>query len=1487
MKPYKIIKVFKWNNEDNYTLYIFNDDTYKEGIYVNEIIYIDDNIEDALNKIALCIKNIEKKSSFPYYAWTNSKSLLFDIEKKYWKGYNINPFKSTNRKSDEIKEPINYIYNTNELFDYNTVNIIFNNDNDILKDNKYYFITKKIETLDYYKKINKKMKLLQDVDIKSTDIMTINYSKYNLKGKINNLLLSEIFNNLKTNNLISLVQWINDFSKILYKLHKKHKISLDQLNNWTNIDKITKFNCINIYSLLSNNAYCKITIDNEQNIIFSYNIDLRYNIVWDLINKHKEILIKKIENAVKKSFKLTEYSINLNLYFSIDNSNTTLLVKKISEYIDIFEVIKVNKDIITCIYKRTSNYNKQGGFNISNYIKLRLEIGLTENEILNELVDLNITKEDGIKLIKEQKDIIDFITETKIFNKNEETFITIEKHKNGFSTHIYNIPNKKELDYLIYWLIRIISLSKTIKKIENKKKEIIKVKTPSPPSPQPKSTSSEDLGKLDYDDIDLDDIRGGIGKKKHNFIDVLRKYDKDLFVDKYTRDKCQAAQQPVVLSKKEYQEIVDNKNDFFDNTLEYGSSETIRNIYTCPRLWCPKSRIPLNPNEENSKCPIADEEPIELFFDNDKHKKRYINLIKPNETGICFPCCLKKQQKESDLAKCKLYDLEKKIDEPEIKKIESPEIKEENYLINQSAPIKIGRYGVIPKILHDLLFPKINFIVCSKMLNKSKCFVRKGINHRNNDKKDKKYITNDSLINSISHGLNFESKKKFIKDIKNKLDLITFLSLENGEICKTFMEELPIIPEDNMQLQKEMRKFIENFEITKKIFDLDNIKLYNLSRLLNIYKSYNKFIDYLSADDFPTNKSQYFFYSLLSIIYDTLLIIWEKSNEDIFISCPYYTCFEDIIASMNLNPNVLMLLKDKKYYEPIELKIRGEDGEKLIKMNDYPNIKKLIKQCSILKKSFDKNDKIYNNIYSLNQWTKTKILKNPKKFIIDTIIINNDLTINNLMTTGNILLNIDTLSISFLPSLIKILNINKILFYDDIINKKFKIQVLSDDLNSFAEKIKTLDINFDIGKLDKKTNIEFYTILTIPNKSLPNNIIHTRIKDDLYNSYKKINKNSDIWFKTQLYVCNILIKNLPDNLPENRYEKIKELMKLFDKNPNKDMIQIILEEIPLYSINHIKNYMNDIIYYNIYYKKINNSIITEDNNEFIFSQNTLLNGIPNKLLLYHKSSPNKDLTNYKTDDYILLEDDEIESVILPNIFIGTFEKLKSKWIMHKKSKWINMVIIKNDKYDENTIPNLYNWLSNILSIKTDYDEVKKISNIKLFEILENEEAMKEILDDPSYFNEWNKQIGKKYKTIQLFYTNYYSETTPSEHKECFKNIIKLDKLYPNDIHLLSISELLNVSILIIHRGKYGKSDSKIVRGDIDDLILSSTFFKSPDNMDERPLIILSRTNDNFKSIYSLIIENTDNINQNTIYMKYKETPLNVKYLIEKHLELKN
>ena len=213
-----------------------------------------------------------------------------------------------------------------------------------------------------------------------------------------------------------------------------------------------------------------------------------------------------------------------------------------------------------------------------------------------------------------------------------------------------------------------------------------------------------------------------------------------------------------------------------------------------------------------------------------------------------------------------------------------------------------------------------------------------------------------------------------------------------------------------------------------------------------------------------------------------------------------------------------------------------------------------------------------------------------------------------------------------------------------------------------------------------------------------------------------------------------------------------------------------------------------------------------------------MNGIPSKLLFYHKNTPRNNLINSTTENFIIDYDEQL-SVKMPELFKGTFEKLKTKWIMHKKSKWTNMVIIKTN-YNKELLIELYEWLSVLLNIRISFDEVERLADSKLFKILENKKGMFAILDDPSYFNEWNSKIKKKFKTIQMFWDKYYSNSSPEEHADVLKQILLDKKLYPNDVTILAISELLNISILTIHRGKYGKSESDLVRGDLDDLILS-------------------------------------------------------------------
>jgi hypothetical protein len=1528
--PLKTIKVTRWLNKDKKKLYSID-------------IYEDDSIEDGINKIGLSIIKEEEKTEKlnKFYVWNNNyPNILFDINDIKWKGYNYNPLLSTDRKNTKISEPITYNFKSGLCY-FNKLNIIFEDDFKDLKDNQYYFIDKSIVSLAQLKKRENKLIDLETKDLSLISTIRYNIHRYELKGKLkSSYLLAEIYDRLNTNGLISYIQWVNDSFTLVHKLHLIHSISHEYLTSWSSIDKITTFKCINCFCLLGqgNNSYVKITINDDMTININYIIDLRKNISWDDIQKNLSKLKEYLQVSIREKINFAPVSMKVNLSFNVIDVSIENLAKKIGEYPDIFQPLNY-KNSINVIYKRASNYSNEA-FNYSDYVKNRILLGVETEEIISELVLLNMTAEEAKKIINAELELMNDIEQQMVkedtFNKMN-TIVIISPGKGGFDINIYNIPNKQEFDNLVYWLSKIIVSS--IKKEKTKKTPAIMVKEKSSSSEVSlKNDDEEDLGKLDFDSnsdsvsVSLESSKskssssskklssgGALGKEKHSyFVSLLHAADKNLFGDNYARDKCQAVNQPVVFTPTERQKLIDEGNYHVDNDILYGSNPDNMNYYTCPRLWCPHSKVPADINTR--KCPIDGEIPMEQFFENNPNKKRFVKLIKPNENDMCVPCCFKKPSKETDLNKCKNY---KGYKTNGIKEINVDE-KDENYLV-KIVPVDKGRFGLVPQSLHEFLLPHLKYSVCSAGLNKNdKCVVRKGITHKahkkQNDNKKTNVIYNDSLIFSIAHGLNFDSKNSLIKDIISKLDLLSFLSIENGNVCKAFMDKLPVIPfEHEMQVQKEgkqeqnkhlsesekliveLKEHFTKFKLNK-FYKVDYTNFnYKLSRLLSIFKSYKKFINYLATNSYPITKSPYYLYSLISTLYNTLLVVWEKQNNDASILCPFYICFEDLIGSMEHNPPMLMLLKDKKYYEPLELKSKNQDGKKLFELNDYPKLKPLFKECSNTKKTYAQNLDIYDNINSLNRWIQTSILKNSSKFIITSVVINSDLTIEHFITAGNIVIKVDKIGISFLKKIIKDFDIKKIVFYEDLSETftELNINVQITDLHAFDEKIKSLKhISYNIGTPDSSIKltenaIEVYTKLILPKKTIKNDMIHARVIDDLFNYDKENEKNNKKWFQLQMMVFSTLINKLDnDKLKDlqklDKLEYINKLLKnYFDKNPEKNKIRIILEEVPIFSISHMKNYLNKLI---LYYKyDFLNPLIKHDKKQFSFSQIALKNGIPQELLIYHESTP---YNNFNISSHVQQQNFNFDTKIvkedigkLPELFKGEFEDLTSKWTMHKKSKWYYMKIIGVSKYVDDYFKNFFEWFANILGNKTSYNELKEISINKLKKIRNDEELLKMALEDSSLFNAFCASTGKKYKTVNMYWDKVYEELENKERMTVINKVVKIG-FTTNDLFILSMSEILNINILTIHRAKYGKTTDKVVRGDVEDLLLSSSFYQAPNNYINRPILFFNKNDDGITTSYELIIDSTIPIGFKSLYMKLSDLPIDIKYLIDEHIKNK-
>ena len=1512
MKPYIPIKVFRWFNKNEYKTYIFDklnkyDNLDKNEFHIKEFIYIDDNLDDALNKIVVYINNFENTKNQLYYCWYKNTMISHNIKEIKWEGFNINPFLSDNHNSKSLDEDITYIYNDNILLNLKKLNLIFSDDlNNTLKKNKYYFIDRTLQTYNTLKLRDDK---LFNLVTQSTDFLSKYNDKfhridflYKFKKKV---ILSNIFDAMKTKNNIALIQWVNDNSKILYKLQKKHFIKLSQFNNWCNVDKINKINCINVYYIITNGCYCKVTIDSDGQIMYSFILDIRKNITWNVINNETKYLTEYFSKYFDEKIRMKETQIKLNTSYLIDNVNLTNILSVISKYIDIFNVkLSKNKQQIICIYKRSVNYNND--VSISDYIINRYYIGIPQDDIINELVtlgfDKSLAKDEVSNIIDNQLNVnIDDRKEKEYNIKDNGTIITISKHKQLINVEINNVANYNELNYLYYWLFKIISQSRIIDKSvkvtnikKEIKKEVLREIDDYKIDDEIKLEEDDKLGELDYDLDDDDDLLMGgaaLGKVNHSlFVELMKQYDKDLVGENYARDKCQAGFQPVVFSKEEKEKLEKNKQAFYDNIIEYGSTKKNQNFYACPKVWCPTSKITLDPSLDKYECPLENEEPIEMFWGKDKIKKRFVKLIKPNERGICAPCCGKKEQNKEDLNKCKTLDIDfenktKTKEKEDTSKI--AEIVDKNYyLMNQKAPIENNRLGSVDEKLHEILLNDIEYETCSKMLNKTeKCFIRKGIKHRTNIKST--FLKNDSIIHTISYLLNFSSKNDLISDIEKKLDLITYLSLENGNICKDFHD----LKLKNINNKKTIEKINKNKKLLS-MFKYDNSNANSIYRLLSVYNSYNKFINYLKSNDYPTDKLPYYIYTLVSILYNKLLIIWEYDNNDIKIMCPLFTSYSDILTNLDINPEIIMLLKDGNYYEPLELRNKSKK-EDILYLNDYKLIKKIINECSKTTNNTYLNN-IYNKIYSLSQWINT-IGDKYHIFDIDTILLNNDLSINYFITKSNILLYTDKISISLLTKFIKDMNIVNIKFYDDVVDKNFIINNVDLSIyNKFIKKCDELNIKYIIGTIQENDGKYFSSKLKLPKLKLKNNNIINIINSDnkIINYIEKENKVSYEWFKLQKLVTKTLISKYNDETFINLYHNLKRHLlidklynKYFTNFNNKNKIMIILEELPLYSsrpITNINKWLTNII---IFYKYDFMSYLIKENkynkDELVFSQNIFYMNhifeIPKILINYHDYMPNKfEFNNESVNNFILNNKDDIINDKLPLIYNGTKEQLPTKWRSRIKAKWVNLVIIKSN-YDIDKIKELINWLSKYLNIDTDYNEIKVIVNKYIKKIIYDKNANKILFEDPSFYNEWIK-----FSLLKSTDINTYKQ----EHvKEITNNIINNGQLYPNDITIKVISDIFNISILLIHRIPYGSSNLDIKRNEIGDLVLSSTFISATKNINDRPLLIFNKIEEKGKKIiYYPIIENNKEIDIKSLYMKFGNIPDSIKVLIDLHLK---
>ena len=1472
MNIIKPIYAYKWVNSTEYIKYVF--DTNKNNKYntsvivINENIYQDSSKEDAINKIAYYINKINGGDAKNlYYTWVNNKSFLYDIENIIWGGYNVNPFKSTDRQSEEINETIQKNYNkSKELFETtDIINIVFKSDFDY--NNKYYYDNLKFKSNNYKIDSDNKLDELYKLNIINNKKLSENYYKVIFSADISNLpSLIIIFDKLFATSKIQLIQYINNFNKAYYKLYKKHNFkNKKELNRIFKLSKDSK-EVINLYY----SKYIMITIfaNGSINLIFDY-------------PKDKGIIINDILKYVEELNKYINEILNINIIFKEININSRIIFNAYkTKYADLAKEIKTST-IFTefedenFFYKRTSNYKDRSA------IDQNIKDDINKNNIKpNNNKDKDEDIQDTRIIVKKKKESREYMIDVK----NAKTFF--------------------EFECLNFWISKIIESAINDKQSS---KDITDAQ---------KESSSPDIRRNNY--ATSSESSGGNNNENKNYlINKLKNADMELWNDNNKSRKCQKIKQPIPLSPEEYNEFKKKGlNKFFDNSIIHN-----KNYYICPRLWCPISNVPLDESNPNAKCPIADENPMRLNDDmKNKNLPRYVYLKKKGN----IPCCGKKfnddaidENDDKDDKDDDKDDIIKPKDKPSVKPKPAEKPNKDNYIfstIENWTPNK--RFGVIPYGLYKILYPntyKENSVECIKNKKKN-CIFTKGI--INIEETPAKY---DNIINIIAY-LVGETKETFIETIKNKIDIFSYISLDNGNTCKNFGDYEPVLYEYNKKLYSDLKKHIHNINKKKTInielpkFDSKKEEdIFKISRLLYIYKSYRKFLEYISADNYPNDKGIQYLYSLIAFVYKKILIVWEytitnpTNTSSIDLLAPNY--INDLISYYGLEKKteIIMVLKkilkdgkeDKLYekfrygdniyfYEPLIIKTTNDAENKRMLLSEYPNIKKII--------NFNPNN-IFSNLNNIINTIQNK------DYMMNTIIINDNYTIDKIMLTNNILIRFNPQGTIILPYLIKEFNITNIVFLDDIIDETYNITIIKNDLNkthaNFIKKInklKDLGISVDIGINNYEDDEQIKNTLTIHKEEsdYKGQVILFGKKNE-FEVYKIKNSNlENKWLDLRLNVKNKLISLLEKNnkITENskkpRAEFIKYLLDMFDTDKTK--IQIILEEIPIFTINGITNwYANTLLHTK--YDYINNlsDNFVDNGNELLFTQYLVKRNIPNNIIYYHEANPNiiydnrEDIDNIYNDNNIDNNiDNKIDSnsskgkkvvanvtIKLPKMFEGEPKDLNSKWTKYKKKIWWQLKYIKND-YSPSNIMELFNYLKSLNNdIVNDYNDIitktfetyKLKLNKNINEQPKDIKDIKEVFKDPyfytSYLNSMNSinNTKKTFKTVELFLTTYFYNSTTAERNTILDHISTSDTYtyYPNEITFFTISKVLNISILIIHnRAEYGKAANIKKRADENDLSMTCSIYKAKNNAPDRPLLMLYRKNDKTHLSYYVI-----------------------------------
>jgi len=504
--------------------------------------------------------------------------------------------------------------------------------------------------------------------------------------------------------------------------------------------------------------------------------------------------------------------------------------------------------------------------------------------------------------------------------------------------------------------------------------EII-VKEPSPiPEPivktkEKKSKKSKIQDMLANNNESVKNLDGMSIKNPNYFETKLYDNDSELFLrqeqGKYNPygKTCatNARKTPVVLNQEEFNKINEEKPGFFKegDVLKYGSTPENENYYICPRYWCLKTNMPIDPSEiieelsEKGKLvkrhPTcgeviprnADKVPsgayIYEFFDpkehvsqdNDKYVQHYPGFVKEGKhpDGLCIPCCYKNWDTKEHLVrkeKCANQNLKAENEEIEqedsvlsisekdkvTKKTKKVIEKEDYVMAPEKFPLDSQRWGYLPLSIQYFLHENNADCQISKTntnvrLNHT-CLLRHGVEENENQ----------SFIAVIADALYYSNVNNVptIKEMKeiliDALNIDDYLTYQNGNLFINFnMDDV------EQKINANDYQEYQNSKIYNIAKNSGNLDYFN--KIVTSFENFKVFlrddtvmIDYTYLWDFLSKPNPKLFEQGINLV----IVEINELNETVNFVCPtnHYSS-----ETYKATRPTLMIIKKGNYYEPI------------------------------------------------------------------------------------------------------------------------------------------------------------------------------------------------------------------------------------------------------------------------------------------------------------------------------------------------------------------------------------------------------------------------------------------------------------------------------------------------------------------------------------------------------------------------------------------